>query len=113
MEGPTCLPEYRPRSGRPKWIAVADEAAVVALTLEDPAAERATLDRPPDGGGDGPSSRDDPADLAAHGITPHRATLFKLARDPQFVAKLREVVGLYFNPLEGAVARCGAALACT
>ena len=31
-------------------------------------------------------------------LQPHRTTTFKLSRDPQFVAKLRDVVGLYLNP---------------
>ena len=34
----------------------------------------------------------------AHGLAPHRLLRFKLARDPDFVPKLREVVGLYVDP---------------
>jgi len=34
----------------------------------------------------------------AHGLQPHRVRLFKLSHDPEFVAKLREIVGLYVNP---------------
>ena len=34
----------------------------------------------------------------AHGLAPHRVRQFKLSADPQFVAKLRDVVGLYVNP---------------
>jgi hypothetical protein len=34
---------------------------------------------------------------AAH-LQPHRTETFKLSRDPQFVRKLRDVVGLYMNP---------------
>jgi hypothetical protein len=30
-----------------------------------------------------------------HGLAPHRLRTFKLSRDPQFAAKLRDVVGLY------------------
>src|SRR3954449_3571161 len=39
----------------------------------------------------------------AFGLQPHRAETFKLSRDPQFVAKVRDVVGLYLNPPERAV----------
>lgn len=39
----------------------------------------------------------------AHGLQAHRVRRFKLARDPQFVAKLRDVVGLYVNPPERTV----------
>ena len=34
----------------------------------------------------------------AHGLQPHRVQPFKLSRDPHFVEKLRDVVGLYLNP---------------
>jgi hypothetical protein len=35
----------------------------------------------------------------AHGLQPHRVRQFKLSNDdPQFVAKLRDIVGLYVNP---------------
>jgi transposase len=34
----------------------------------------------------------------AHGLQPHRVRQFKLSNDPQFVAKLRDVVGLYVDP---------------
>ena len=39
----------------------------------------------------------------AHGLRPHRVKTFKLSRDPEFVSKLRDVVGLYLNPPEKAV----------
>src|SRR3954452_14695962 len=42
----------------------------------------------------------------AFGLQPHRAETFKLSRDPQFVAKVRDVVGLYLNPPERAVVLC-------
>ena len=34
----------------------------------------------------------------AHGLQPHRIRQFKLSNDPQFVEKLRDVVGLYVDP---------------
>jgi transposase len=34
----------------------------------------------------------------AHGLQPHRVRQFKLSRDPQFVPKLRDIVGLYIDP---------------
>ncbi len=34
----------------------------------------------------------------AHGLAPHRWRQFKLSNDPDFVAKLRDVVGLYVDP---------------
>ena len=38
-----------------------------------------------------------------HGLKPHRVKSFKVSRDPAFVAKVRDVVGLYLNPPEHAV----------
>jgi hypothetical protein len=34
----------------------------------------------------------------AHGLQPHRVRQFKLSRDPEFVPKLRHIVGLYVDP---------------
>ena len=42
----------------------------------------------------------------AHGLQPHRVKTFKLSRDPQFVEKLTDVVGLYLNPPDKAVVLC-------
>jgi transposase len=39
----------------------------------------------------------------AHGLKPHRFRTFKLSRDPLFVEKLQDVVGLYLNPPEHAL----------
>ena len=36
-------------------------------------------------------------------LKPHRADNFKLSKDPLFVEKVYDVVGLYLNPPEGAV----------
>ncbi len=42
----------------------------------------------------------------AFGLQPHRSETWKLSKDPQFVAKVRDVVGLYLNPPERAVVLC-------
>src|SRR6266403_2749842 len=34
----------------------------------------------------------------AHGLQPHRMRQFKLSNDPQFISKLRDIVGLYVDP---------------
>src|SRR3954447_20467642 len=39
----------------------------------------------------------------AHGLQPHRVRQFKLSNDPQFAAKLHEIVGLYVDPPAHAV----------
>jgi hypothetical protein len=39
----------------------------------------------------------------AHGLKPHLVKRFKLSNDPDFVAKLTDIVGLYLNPPDRAV----------
>ncbi len=42
----------------------------------------------------------------SHNLKPHRVKTFKLSRDPQFLEKLTDVVGLYLNPPEQAIVLC-------
>jgi len=39
-------------------------------------------------------------------LKPHQANTFKLSTDPEFVAKLRDVVGLYLDPPCNAMVFC-------
>jgi transposase len=93
----------RPRSGRPKQITTADEAAIVHRTLHT---------KPPQGThwstrlmaqATGYHHATIARIWQAHGLQPHRVTWFKLSKDPEFVTKLRDVVGLYLDPPERAV----------
>jgi transposase len=42
----------------------------------------------------------------AHGLKPHIVRGFKVSRDPQFVQKLEDIVGLYMSPPEHALVLC-------
>ena len=42
----------------------------------------------------------------AFGLQPHRSETFKLSKDPYFIDKVRDVVGLYMDPPENAVVLC-------
>ena len=42
----------------------------------------------------------------AFGLQPHRLETFKLSTDPDFVAKVRDVVGLYVGPPDRAIVLC-------
>jgi transposase len=42
----------------------------------------------------------------AHGLRPHRVRAFKVSRDPKFVEKLEDIVGLYLSPPEHALVLC-------
>lgn len=94
----------RPRSGRPKQITPAREAAVVHRTLHS---------APPDGGTHwstrlmaketGLNQSTISRLWRAHGIKPHLVETFKVSTDLQFVEKLHDVVGLYLDPPKRAV----------
>ena len=42
----------------------------------------------------------------SHNLKPHRIKKFKLSRDPGFLEKLTDVVGLYLNPPDQAIVLC-------
>ena len=42
----------------------------------------------------------------AFGLKPHRTEHFKVSPDPEFVEKVRDLVGLYLNPPDAAVMLC-------
>ena len=42
----------------------------------------------------------------AHKLQPHRTKTFKLSRDPKFLEKMTDVVGLYLNPPQQAIVLC-------
>jgi len=103
-EGRRALEADRPRAGRPREITADDEARIIAKTLNDP---------PPDGGTHWSTrlmARETGLHQAtisrmwrAHGLKPHQIAYFKVSTDPEFVTKLRDVVGLYVNPPKRAV----------
>lgn len=101
--GIEALLKDRPRSGRPREITPEVEAEIVRKTLEEKP-EGAThwscrLMAKEFGVHPTTVSRI----WRAHGLQPHRMEYFKLSTDPQFVEKLRDVVGLYVDPPERAV----------
>ena len=104
-EGLTGIMADRPRSGRPKRLSPADEAEIVHRTLHtSPPADVGThwstrLMAEVTGRHHSTIARI----WKAHGLQPHRVQTFKLSTDPEFVKKLRDVVGLYVNPPERAV----------
>jgi transposase len=95
-----------PRPGAPRRISDADVEAVIVATLEDKPTDATHW-----------STRDlakkvgmSPSSVGriwqAFGLKPWQTDTFKLSEDPQFVDKVRDVVGLYMNPPEHAVVMC-------
>lgn len=71
---------------------------VVALTLTDPPAEATHWTGAMMAEQTGISVSSVHRIWRAHGLQPHRVRQFKLSNDPNFVSKLRDVVGLYVDP---------------
>src|SRR5258706_5144509 len=96
---------WRDKSRRSRIPPLSPEAAkrVVALTLAGPpqAASHWTGSAMAEAAGISVSSVQ--RIWRAHGLQPHRVRQFKLSNDPQFAAKLHEIVGLYVDPPDHAV----------
>jgi transposase len=71
---------------------------VVALTLKDPPVEATHWTADMMAKASGISASAVRRIWRAHGLQPHRYRRFKLSTDPNFVAKLKDVVGLYVDP---------------
>jgi transposase len=76
---------------------------VVALTIEPPPGETTHWTAPAMAKVVGISVSSVQRIWRAHGLQPHRLRQFKLSNDPNFAAKLRDVVGLYIDPPAHAV----------
>ena len=86
---------------RPSWIAPLDDAVaerVIALTRADPPGEATHWTGAMMAKTAGISISSVQRIWRRHGLQPHRVRQFKLSTDPQFVDKLRDVVGLYVDP---------------
>jgi transposase len=96
---------WRDKTRRSRIPPLSPEAAkrVVALTLAGPpqAASHWTGSAMAEAAGISVSSVQ--RIWRAHGLQPHRVRQFKLSNDPQFAAKLHEIVGLYVDPPDHAV----------
>jgi transposase len=71
---------------------------VVALTLTDPPHEATHWTAAMMAKATGISESAVRKIWRSHGLQPHRYRQFKLSTDPNFVAKLRDVIGLYVDP---------------
>jgi|TARA_Y100000310_G_C20541362_1_gene743463 transposase len=71
---------------------------VVALTLTDPPIEATHWTAAMMATASGISESAVRRIWRSHGLQPHRYRQFKLSNDPNFVSKLRDVVGLYVDP---------------
>ena len=86
----------RPSRIAPLGAQVAER--VVALALTDPPAETTHWTAAMMANQVGISVSSVQRIWRAHGLQPHRVRQFRLSSDPNFIAKLRDVVGLYVDP---------------
>jgi transposase len=95
-----------PRPGRPRTVSDAQVEEVIVKTLESTPKNATHW-----------STRSMAAEVGltqsavhriwrAFGLQPHRQQTWKLSKDPQFVDKIKDVVGLYLDPPERAVVLC-------
>lgn len=95
-----------PRPGAPRQIGDDAIADTIRLTLEatPPAATHWSLRTMAKATGYAPSTIH--RIWRAFGLQPHRTETFKLSTDPQFVEKVRDIVGLYMDPPDRAIVLC-------
>ena len=95
-----------PRSGMPRTIDDMRIEAVVVKTLEGVPANATHWSSRGMAKASGLSVSTVQRIWRAFGLQPHRLGTFKLSTDPDFVAKVRDVVGLYMSPPERAIVLC-------
>jgi transposase len=95
-----------PRSGAPRTIEDACIEAVIVQTLESVPPDATHWSSRGMARTCGLSVSTVQRIWRAFGLQPHRLETFKLSTDPDFVAKVRDVVGLYVSPPAHAVVLC-------
>jgi transposase len=95
-----------PRSGAPRTIDDARIEAVIVRTLETLPPNATHWSSRGMAKASGLSISTVQRIWHAFGLQPHRLETFKLSTDPDFVAKVRDVVGLYVSPPEHAIVLC-------
>lgn len=95
-----------PRPGTPRKVSDADVERALALTLESTpkdATHWSTRSLAKESG----LSRSTVGRIwRAFALQPHRSETFKLSKDPLFIDKVRDIVGLYMDPPDHALVLC-------
>src|SRR5918993_3470869 len=86
------------RPGRKPPLAPATVERIVEMTLAAPPGEATHWTGRTMARAAGVSHRSVQRIWVAHGLKPHRVRTFKLSNDPQFAAKVQDIVGLYLDP---------------
>jgi transposase len=95
-----------PRPGAPRTVTDADVEAVLTRTLETRPADATHWSTRTMAEACGLSRNTVHRIWRAFALQPHRTETFKLSKDPLFIEKVRDIVGLYLNPPERALVLC-------
>ena len=97
--------EDEPRAGRPRTV---DHARIVSVTLAPPPKKYGVTHWSTRllGCHLGVSDATVARAWGEYGVQPWRSETFKFSTDPELVAKVTDVVGLYLNPPENAIVLC-------
>ncbi len=95
-----------PRPGAPRTIDDDDVETVIVKTLEETPSDATHWSTRSMAKATGMSQSAVSRIWRAFGLKPHLVDTFKLSPDPLFVEKVRDIVGLYLNPPEGALVLC-------
>ena len=95
-----------PRPGAPRTITDADVERVITLTLEEQPEDATHWSTRSMARRTGMSQSAISRIWRAFALQPHRSETFKLSKDPLFIEKVRDIVGLYLHPPERAMVLC-------
>jgi transposase len=96
-----------PRPGAPWRITDAQVEHVITLTLESPPSEATHWSTHLTARRGGLSESAISRIWRAFALQPHRSETFRLSRDPLFIEKVRDIVGLYLHPPDRALVLSG------
>lgn len=105
-EGADCLWEVAEGRGRKPTLTPQDVERIVAATLQTKPAGATHWSCRTLAKAQGISKATVNRIWQSHQLKPHRTKGFKLSRDPRFLEKLTDVVGLYLNPPQKALVLC-------
>ena len=95
-----------PRPGAPRQISDAAVEAVITRTLETKPRDATHWSTRSLAAEMGMSQSAIGRIWRAFALQPHRTTTFKLSKDPLFIEKVRDIVGLYLDPPDKALVLC-------
>lgn len=95
-----------PRPGKPRQVTDEDVERVIVKTLEESPPNATHWSTRSMAAATGMSQTAISRIWRAFGLKPHQSEHFKLSPDPQFIDKVRDIVGLYLNPPEAAMVLC-------